>query len=374
MSQHRGPLLLILLAVMLVSGGYASPIHKSAINRDFGFHSAYGIYSSTSTDNWLGGTGNWSDPADWTGGLPGTGSDVYIDSGGTDLVYLDTSTSIASLTLGGDTGSSQLADNGTPQTLTIAGALTVNHTGTLYLVSGGTVTAGADSSNAGHIGVGTGSALRVNGNFNNSGRVESSTGDSSGFVVRGNVTNTGTIDGFPGGFTVGGSLNNSGSINVQTANIGGNLVNSGQFQLFFEGDVWGQLAVHGNVENSGSFVLDDGSTANIGGRLLNTPTGVLELGVFENVLNVASVVNQGTVSLGDYGGYDIDILNVTGGPNAGRSALSGFLNTGTVTIYKNSSLNVVGNYTQITGRTEIRGNLQVQGRGMAIFRRRLRLR
>ncbi len=52
MSQHRGPLLLILIAVILVSGGYAAPIHKSAIDRDFGFHSAYAIYGSTSTDNW----------------------------------------------------------------------------------------------------------------------------------------------------------------------------------------------------------------------------------------------------------------------------------------------------------------------------------
>ena len=29
MNQQRGPLLLILMAAILVSGGYASPIHKS---------------------------------------------------------------------------------------------------------------------------------------------------------------------------------------------------------------------------------------------------------------------------------------------------------------------------------------------------------
>ncbi len=346
MSQHRGPLLLILCVAIFVSGGYASQTHKSAILNDFGFHPGYVIYGSTSTDNWLGGTGNWSDSADWTGGLPGSGSDVVIYSGGTDLVYLDTSASIASLTLGGTTGTSRLADNGTAQTLTIAGALTVNQTGALYLASGSTVTAGADSSNAGFIEVGTGSALQVNGNLNNSGGVYSLGGDVS----------------------VSGGLNNSGSIGVQTANIGGNLINSGRFAVSFSDGVWGNLAVHGNVENSGGMEFDDGSTTNIGGRLLNTPSGVVALTVFDNVVNAGSVVNQGTVTVGLYNGGQIDILNVTGGPHAGASALSGFLNTGTVTIYKDSSLNVVaGNYTQITGQTDIRGNLQVQGRGMAIF-------
>src|SRR5664280_3069780 len=108
MNQQRGHLLLVLFAVMAVSGGYASPIHKSAIHDDFAFHSAYAIYSSTSTDNWLGGIGNWSDPSYWDLGLPSSDSDVSIYSGGFDLVYLDTSASIASLTPGGDTGGAQL--------------------------------------------------------------------------------------------------------------------------------------------------------------------------------------------------------------------------------------------------------------------------
>jgi hypothetical protein len=59
-------------------------------------------------------------------------------------------------------------------------------------------------------------------------------------------------------------------------------------------------------------------------------------------------------------------LNVTGA-HAGGSALSGFLNTGSVNIGQNSNLNVVGNYMQVAGQTTVGGNLQVQGRGMAIF-------
>ena len=280
---------------------------------------------------------------------------------GTDLVYLDTSASIASLTLGGTTGTSRLADNGTAQTLTIAGALTVNQTGALYLASGSTVTAGADSSNAGFIEVGTGSALQVNGNLNNSG----------GRVGRIRLRRSWQPDQHWddwSGFTVSGGLNNSGSIGVQTANIGGNLINSGRFAVSFSDGVWGNLAVHGNVENSGGMEFDDGSTTNIGGRLLNTPSGVVALTVFDNVVNAGSVVNQGTVTLGLYNGGQIDTLNVTGGAHAVASALSGFLNTGTVTIDQNSSLNVVAsNYTQLAGQTNINGSLQVQGRGMAIF-------
>ena len=62
-------------------------------------------------------------------------------------------------------------------------------------------------------------------------------------------------------------------------------------------------------------------------------------------------------------------FNVTGGLHAGASALSGFTNTGIVNIGPYSNLNVVGNYTQIAGQTNLyeTGTLQVQGRGMAVF-------
>ena len=55
---------------------------------------------SWAQDSWNGGTGNWSNPANWSAGLPGSASDVAIHSGGNDLVYLDMSPNINSLTLG----------------------------------------------------------------------------------------------------------------------------------------------------------------------------------------------------------------------------------------------------------------------------------
>src|ERR1700733_1828402 len=49
----------------------------------------------SSRDDWLGGTGNWSNRADWSAGLPSQSSDVMINTGN-DYVTLNTSTSINS--------------------------------------------------------------------------------------------------------------------------------------------------------------------------------------------------------------------------------------------------------------------------------------
>jgi hypothetical protein len=95
---------------------------------------------------------------------------------GSDNVTLDTSSSINSLVLGG-AGSSQLTDNGSPQMLTIAGALTVNQGGQLSLLSGSTVTAGASSANLGVIDLEFASSLQANGDLNNSGSLRLVPGD-----------------------------------------------------------------------------------------------------------------------------------------------------------------------------------------------------
>jgi hypothetical protein len=87
----------------------------------------------SSPDNWLGGTGNWSNGADWSAGEPGSSSDVTINTGN-DVVMLDTSANINSLTLGGSSGSSEIEEaNYGGHTITIAGSLTINESGTLSL-------------------------------------------------------------------------------------------------------------------------------------------------------------------------------------------------------------------------------------------------
>src|SRR5664280_29328 len=332
MNQQRGHLLLVLFAVMAVSGGYASPIHKSAIHDDFAFHSAYAIYSSTSTDNWLGGIGNWSDPSYWDLGLPSSDSDVNIYSGGFDLVYLDTSTSVASLTLGNGNGRSQLVDDGTAQTLTIAGALTVYQTGTLYLAGGNTVTAGANSSNAGFIQLENASALQVNGNLNNSGTIylgylEFSSGS---VTVTGRLDNTGVLQlgrsyDFSGGSAVNlGSLVNAGSISVgpaTTLRVDGEINNSGGIALgSYDGEL-GSQAYFGSLVNSGGVEIGLGSALTVAGDVNNSGgigvDGLAQLSVGGSLTNSGSL----TTNTSRYGGSEIHIAG--GLTNSGEIALNG---------------------------------------------------
>src|SRR5664280_656049 len=333
MNQQRGHLLLVLFAVMAVSGGYASPIHKSAIHDDFAFHSAYAIYSSTSTDNWLGGIGNWSDPSYWDLGLPSSDSDVNIYSGGFDLVYLDTSTSVASLTLGNGNGRSQLVDDGTAQTLTIAGALTVYQTGTLYLAGGNTVTAGANSSNAGFIQLENASALQVNGNLNNSGTIylgylEFSSGS---VTVTGRLDNTGVLQlgrsyDFSGGSAVNlGSLVNAGSISVgpaTTLRVDGEVNNSGGIALgSYEGEL-GSQAYFGSLVNSGGVEIGLGSALTVAGDVNNTSTGGIGLDGMTQLSIGGSLTNNGSLITGrNWGGDEIYVAGAL--TNNGQIALNG---------------------------------------------------
>ena len=127
-----------------------------------------------SQDNWLGGTGNWSNGALWSTGVPFSASDVLIYSGGSDNVTLDVNATIKSLTLGGAYNgfTSDLTDNGSPWDLTIAGAFNVGQTGDLNLNGGSTVSVGAaNSTNAGVIFVSYASTLSFGGNLDNLGSI-----------------------------------------------------------------------------------------------------------------------------------------------------------------------------------------------------------
>ncbi|HTV66313.1 MAG TPA: hypothetical protein VMD98_11950, partial [Bryocella sp.] len=101
---------LIFVAVLLSSAQASSIPHprrqsasqfQSWMDAGSSFHSSF---DPSSPDNWLGGMGNWSNPADWSAGEPGSSSDVFINTGN-DYVTLDVNASINSLTLGGTTGS-----------------------------------------------------------------------------------------------------------------------------------------------------------------------------------------------------------------------------------------------------------------------------
>src|SRR5271166_3689839 len=189
---------LVLCAVLFVTSGFAATkkIQRNDGSRDwndlslqngdrpsvgssvssgsFGFQSSTAPGSSGSSlilgspgtpDNWNGGAGNWSNAGNWSAGSPGANSDVKIYSGGNDTVTLDTNvpTAINSLTLGGVANgfTSELNDGGTAQNLTITNGLTVGQTGALNLTGSSTVTAGADSSNAGSVDLENASTLGI---------------------------------------------------------------------------------------------------------------------------------------------------------------------------------------------------------------------
>jgi hypothetical protein len=245
--------------------------------------------------------------------------------------------------------------------LSVTGA--TNNSGTLSIGApseGGGQASFGSLVNSGSIEMDNGSSFNVYGTVTNSGSISALWGDEHipSIFSASYLMNSGSIY---SNFEVG-WLNNSGTILLQSFNgygtVQGNLTNSGDIALA-DG---GYLIVGRDVINSGQITTDNGeNSVNIAGRLTNTPTGSLVFAGGPVVINAGNVVNQGTFVLV---GND---FNVTGGPHAGASALSGFINTGIVNIGPYSNLNVVGNYTQIAGQTTIGGNLQVQGHGMASF-------
>src|ERR1035437_5363094 len=177
MPCRRLPVILAISAVLFVTcSAQASSIRKARKHstgapylQQGGIRGIAGVLLPSSPDGWLGGVGNWSNGAGWSTGLPGSNSDVLINTGN-DTVTLDTSASINSLTLGGSSGSSILASDANPHTLLIAGALTINQSGNLQLYAG-SVSSGANSTNLGNIDLENASTLQVSGNLSNSGMV-----------------------------------------------------------------------------------------------------------------------------------------------------------------------------------------------------------
>jgi hypothetical protein len=98
---------------------------------------------SQTNSSWSGGTGTWNTAGSWTpSGVPNNGGghtyNVTIDSGGADVVTLNISPTINLLNLGAASGgSAELEDaSGSPETLTVTGALAVGATGELNLEYG----------------------------------------------------------------------------------------------------------------------------------------------------------------------------------------------------------------------------------------------
>ena len=239
---------------------------------------------------------------------------------------------------------------------------TLNNTGAFRLYPYGSV------DNIGSIVNGKGGSILVaarssvlTGSFDNSGELRMSSG--GGMEVFGDTRNSGIIvteqDPFGGGgghLTIHGTFNNDSGGDVSLASgratIIGSIVNNGSIGLKGGGST---LQVNHNLENFGEITTNDhvnmgDNTLMIGGRLTNEvgASFALHPDLFgpTDVANIGSVVNRGTVSIGR------GMLNVTGGPTAGGSALNGFTNLGTVNISQGGTLAMPTNYIQTADRLQ----------------------
>ena len=316
------------------------------------------VYAPSSPDNWLGGTGNWSNVADWSAGEPGSGSDVFINTGN-DNVTLDVNAYVNSLTLGGTSGSSTLTGSG--HYLTIAGALTINQSGTLTF-AGSVIHLDGSATNAGTINLSQGAGINAT-NFTNSGTINlmgASLEASQTFTNSGNIVGLGQVDSASSGgdfnnasgilvynLNVGGTLTNqtSGGINVQSLTVNGNLINQGQVSGLMRNSI---VIINGELINSGRF-YNDYSSATVGS--LNN-SGIIFAGggftVQGNATNTG-IINETFLAVPEL--FEVDgTLTNTGGSISVQGTDDNFyaatlVNSGTIDVEQNASFVVHGEVT-----------------------------
>src|SRR5215472_1526796 len=270
---------------------------------------AISIHASTISSAWKGGTGNWSVSTDWTNGVPKNGGgNVYnatIDSGLTDLVSLDINATIASLVLGGTSGSSTLQNlSGKAESLEVIGATTINSTGVLTFGNASTLKFDGGLTDSGQFHV-TGATATIGGSLTlNSGSTAEVSGGST-LTVNGNLTNKSTsfYTGYPNGggnrLTVNGGFTNSGSLYMygsteggagDTLKVTGALTNSAGAFLSLQ-DNSADVASVGTLSNSGSVYVGTGTTLN----LTNQPNGVTDV-LAGSTLTVKGTLNAGSAN------------------------------------------------------------------------------
>ncbi len=314
-----------------VGSGFASPIRTTPGARSTAVHTSrpgnrYAAYrppgyqgrlssaQPSLPDDWGGGTGLWSVAGNWSAGLPGSGSDVNINTGN-DFVSLDTSANINSLTIGGTSGTSMLQGyQDQAQTLNIAGALTINQTGEFILTLGDTASA-ATLTNGGEVYIASGAALNLT---NQPGGVTD--------IAQGSYL------GVLGSFSAGGqnALTNLTSIegrlslqDHQTTNvtpIGGTLAVNSNGGLEVSGAT---LQVNGDLNNLG--VISTGQQTggptmlNVTGTLTNNSGANMTLYASGNATaNIGTLMNNGYINV-SYG----QTLNLTNQPHGITDVVAG---------------------------------------------------
>lgn len=394
----------ILVAVLLFASttiqlSYAAPYHRSAARNSrhqLGRH----LQNPQDQDNWLGGTGNWSNGADWSlNSPPGSADDATI-GGANDFVYFDVgTTTINSLTLSGT-----LTDNGIASQLTLANSsLNVTSTGVLdfsaSIIGTGTYTYdhsynygkisaadlflgsyGGDFDSYGVMNLGSLSIPDYAGSFTNHGvmnvggigistqsggfhNASGATLITTGGAGLGNIGNDGQWDNYGSiagsGNRYGGYLGNTGVLNNHT---------SGAIKLYYQ-DFFDN---HGIFNNDGTLYIDSvrggGSFQNFAGGVATNNGTITSNGGFGND---GTFINNGTFS--GEGGNSGGIVN-NGTFNVYATLGSGFANTGSYVQNGSQSVTTVNqgsifststplqiNGGMLTGSGIIQGDVNMSG-------------
>ena len=262
--------------------------------------SLFPSWAFAQNDNWLGGTGNWSNGAKWSAGVPSGTSKVFIDNGkaGASPVALDINGSATNLTI--DADDSLSVNNGISLSIGASGGGTIANSGLLNINSTGTSTS-LVVVNAG----GSGVMLTGGGTLNMSNNPNNVIGVFGGGLT--NVNNTIQGAGQIGNTQMG--LNNQATIN---ANIGG----SGANPLIID--------PAGTGSNTGTLEATNGGTLELQSPFNNTGGKIQAVGAGSTVLlGPDTSFSGGTLTTS--GGGIVGVANNTSSEHA--ATLEGMTNT-----------------------------------------------
>lgn len=356
------------------------------------------VRASEIMSTWLGGTGNWTDPTQWSpsvvpdNGFPPSGGDTYfatINSGGTDVVnllnrtiFLDGLAVGSQATVNANDQGIQLGNAASTQTLlTNAGTLNFTNAGSLTLDFSG----GATGSSSGAITLGDESELFLQtstasggGTFTNSGSIAMQSnphgsqiflqGDGATFAINGAGTLTlsdnsaNLISGTFGTetFITGNRISGAGTIgNMASFVNNGSVTASGTNPLIFNLDyAAGGTNLTGMVTNNGTMSVANGSTMVLQGG--NADFSVLNSGTIS--VNGSNVITQLIYS--DNGNHHSLFLSGAGTLSFSDSGNNLFLGeNGDETLYNQAHHTITGSaiVTGFGGGIVNNGNIVANG-------------
>ncbi|MGH9416292.1 MAG: beta strand repeat-containing protein [Terriglobales bacterium] len=320
----------------------------------------YACTSPAPTSTWnLGASGSWTTAGNWTpGGVPNSSStSVCVLSGGT--VGLNTSVSIANLTVNNGNG------------VSVASGAGLNIDGT-SVQNAGAITLNGGSGNNGVLGIGNNVTLQGSGVLNltttgggGSAIVQQNTGgltltnqttiQGSGVVGNGGLT---LVNGASGVIQAGSGVGQGATL---TLNGSGGITNNGQLGAF----AGSTLAVTGNLTNYSGSTLTGG---------LYNANGTIQVNSFgssggEVLTNDANIVldgsNGGAAELTDASGSNaltslaLNEGSLTVSGSANFITVTDLINSGLINIGTGSTMTVGGgSYSQAGGATQVAGSFQ----------------